>query len=319
MSEPKKDNVPKTEVNMALRSDLTPIAEEREIHMMRTFHGIESDDEDETEKTPMKKMSLLDCVAARHFAEKKAAQEAKVKKEENVEIENFKSEDVKSDLKQGDKMLGFEERVLGNLRHAAVLLDILDSEDLNIPGLEEMHGRNKVELDTGCTKGSTQGLKMIPITMEEAMKDDAFRGATKSELDILYKNGVIIPVETNNKLCKSPRRDHDEEVEITGSPKKRPHLLDEKSVLLNTPQSDVTPDPTDDDIEPPKRNKEGEEFITVNTKKGPRKSSGALGKIQTDMKFPMIDGNKRRTRNSNRWEIPDEDESDSDFHKAESV
>ena len=52
MSKPKKDNVPKTEVNMALQSDLTPIAEEQEIHMMRTFHGIESSDKYETKETP---------------------------------------------------------------------------------------------------------------------------------------------------------------------------------------------------------------------------------------------------------------------------
>ena len=156
------------------------------------------------------------------------------------------------------------------------------------------------------------------MTMEEAMKDDTFRGATKLELDVLYKYGVIIPVETDTKLCDSHRREQEKEVGITRSPKKRPHLLDEKSVLLVTPQSDVTPDPTDDDVEPPKEPQGDEEFITVPTKKGRRKSSGALGKIQTDMKFPPTDGNNRRTRNSNRWEIPD-DESDSDFQKAESA
>ena len=137
MSEPKKDNVPKTEVNMALRSNLTPIAEEQEIHMMRAFNGIELEDEDETKETSEKKMSL--------FAAKKAAQqEAKVKKEEDVEDKNFKLETVKSDLKQEDKMLSLEERVTRRLRCAAVL-DISDSEDADIPGLEDVHGRKKDE------------------------------------------------------------------------------------------------------------------------------------------------------------------------------
>ena len=90
------------------------------------------------------------------------------------------------------------------------------------------------------------------MTMEEAMKDDVFRGATKFQLEVLYKYGAIIPVENNYKGDDSPSREHEKEVEITGSPKKRPHLLDEKSVLLNTPQSDLTPDPDDDEVEPPK-------------------------------------------------------------------
>ena len=226
-----------------------------------------------------------------------------------MEVENFKSENVKSDLKQDDKMLSFEERVLGKLRRAAVL-DISDLEDSNLPGLEETHERNKVVLDTRCTKDSVQRFKTIPMTMEEAMKDDAFRGATKY--------GIIIPVDVDSEVFYSPRRKREKEAGTTGSPKKRPHLLDEKSVLLDTPQSDVTPDPKDDDVESSEEPEEGEEFITVNSRKGRRKSSGALGKLQTDMKFTTTSGSKRQTRNSNRWEIPD-DGSDSDFQKAESA
>ena len=94
------------------------------------------------------------------------------------------------------------------------------------------------------------------MTMEEAMKDDVFRGATKSELDVLYKYGVIIPVDVDNEVFYSPRREGEKEIGITGSPKKSSHLLDKKLVLLNTPQSDITPDPTDDDIEPPKEPEE---------------------------------------------------------------
>ena len=130
-----------------------------------------------------------------------------------------------------------------------------------------MHRRKKVELDTGCNVDSIQRFKTIPMTMEEAMKDNAFRGAIKSELDVLIKYGVIIPVDSDDKVYNSPRQGgQGNEAGTTGSPKKRPHLLDKKSVLLNTPQSDVTPDPTDDDIEPPKEPEEGEEFITVDAR-----------------------------------------------------
>ena len=55
------------------------------------------------------------------------------------------------------------------------------------------------------------------------MKDDVFRGATKLELEVLYKFGVIIPVETNDKEYSSPRREQEKESEITGSPRKHPH------------------------------------------------------------------------------------------------
>ena len=138
------------------------------------------------------------------------------------------------------------------------------------------------------------------------------------ELEILYKYGVIIPVNSDDKLCDLPRRDKEKEDGITGSPKKRPYLLDKKSILMNTPKSDITPDPKDDNIKPPKEPEEGE-FITVTNKKGWCKSSaGALGKIQTDMKFPRTDGNKRQTRNSKRLEGTNV-ESDLDFHKAESA
>ena len=113
MSEPKRENASKTEVNMALRSNLTPIAEEREIHMMRTFHGIKSDDEEEAEENPYKNMSLIERVTARHFAEKKATQEAKVKKEEDVVVENFKLENVMSDTKQEGRMLTFRGTCVG--------------------------------------------------------------------------------------------------------------------------------------------------------------------------------------------------------------
>ena len=106
------------------------------------------------------------------------------------------------------------------------------------------------------------------------MKEDVFRGATKLELKVLYKYGIIIPVKTNDKECDSPRREQEKEAEITSSPKKRPHLQDEKSDLLNTPQSDITPDPEDNNVEPPKE-PEGEAFVKV-TKKDRRKSSGAL-------------------------------------------
>ena len=81
--------------------------------MMRTFHGIESDDEDEAKETSEKKMSLIDRIKARHFAEKKATQEAKAKEEEVMEIVNVKSENVKPEPKQEGKMLRFKETSLG--------------------------------------------------------------------------------------------------------------------------------------------------------------------------------------------------------------
>ena len=89
--------------------------------------------------------------------------------------------------------------MLGKLRRAAVL-DISDSEDSNLPGLEETHAQNKVVLDTGCTKDSIRRFRKILMTMEEAMKDDVFRGATKLELKVLYKYGIIIPVKTDHKI-----------------------------------------------------------------------------------------------------------------------
>ena len=64
-------------------------------------------------------MSLLDHVAARHFVAKKAAQESKVKKKEDVGYKNFKSKNVKSNVEQEDKMLSFKERVTRKLRRAA--------------------------------------------------------------------------------------------------------------------------------------------------------------------------------------------------------
>ena len=134
--EPRKSNIPNTEVNMALQSNLTPVAEEREIHMMRAFHGIESKDEDETEETSEKKMSLLGRVAARHFAAKKAAQEAKVKKEEDVDNENYKSKTVKSDLK----------RVARKLRRAAVL-SISELEESNMLLVCPRSGRGEATTD----------------------------------------------------------------------------------------------------------------------------------------------------------------------------
>ena len=211
-------------------------------------------------------MSLLDRFAARHLAEKKAAQESKVKNKEDVEPKNLKLESVKFDLKQEDKMLSFEEHITRKLRCTAVL-SISDSEDSDIPVLEEVSGHKEIKTKTLTNVGGTQGLKTIPLTMEEAMKDDTFRGATKMELEVLLKYGVTIPTSSDDKLCDSPRGDGEKDNGIIGSPKKQACLLDEKSVLLNTPQSDVTPDPKDNDIEPPK-DLEEEEFITVTNRKG---------------------------------------------------
>ena len=63
-------------------------------------------------------------------------------------------------------MLSFEERVRRRQRRAAVL-DILDSEDSNIPVLEDAHGRKKDESKTRDITGGTQGLKTIPMTMKK--------------------------------------------------------------------------------------------------------------------------------------------------------
>mgnify|MGYP005864920899 CR=1 FL=1 len=192
--------------------------------MMRTFHGIESDDEDKTKETPVKKMSLLNRVTARHFAEKKDAQEAKVKKEEDMGIENAKTDNVKYDLKQEGKMLSFEERVLGKLQRAAVL-EISDSEDSNLPGLEELHKRKKDDSKTQDTAGGTQGLKTIPMTMEEAMKDDVFRGAMEMELNSSCELGTQT-IQSNKKSHRHPQETglyRGQEVGLTGYTQVRRH------------------------------------------------------------------------------------------------
>ena len=103
-------------------------------------------------------MSLLDHVVAQHFAAKKAAQEAKVKREEGVDDENLKSENVKSDLKQEDKMLSFKELVARKVRRAAVL-STLDSDNSDMPVLEDLGGYKKVQSRTRYTTDGTQGFK----------------------------------------------------------------------------------------------------------------------------------------------------------------
>ena len=139
----------------------------------------------------------------------------------------------------------------------------------------------------------------------------------------LIKYGVIVPTKSDDMYWDSSGRDGGRDVGVTGSPKKRPSLLEKKSVLMNTPQSDMTSDPKDEEIDPPKdgstdEDPEDEEFITVTNKKGRHNSSGSLAKLRTDMKFPATDVNKRKTRNSMKLESTDV-ELDSDFHKAESA
>ena len=95
-----------------------------------------------------------------------------------------------------------------------------------MPVLEDLIERKKVKSETLATADGTQRLKTIPVTMEEAMKDDTFRGATKAELDTLIKYGVIIGVNSDNNLCNLPRRDGEKDDGIIGSPKKQPCLLD---------------------------------------------------------------------------------------------
>ena len=69
---------------------------------------------------------------------------------------------IRAVSKQESKVLSFEERVLGKLRRAAVL-DISDSEDSNLPGLEDTQGLNKVVLDTKVTKTVSKDIRRFRL------------------------------------------------------------------------------------------------------------------------------------------------------------
>jgi hypothetical protein len=161
------------------------------------------------------------------------------------------------------------------------------------------------------------------INSKGSVSDKILMKASKEEIEVLKKYGVITEVTDVSSAWKTPLKSNFTVNEGTLSKRKSSQITD-KSQLISAPdesdvtekevttkESDTTPDSSEDTTE--------DGFKPMSNKKGRRRSAEELANLKTTMNFSSK-GN-RKTRNLQRFAMLDEEphvEKDSDFHKAES-
>ena len=125
-----RDSVPEVEVNMADRSDLTPV-EEREVFMMKSFFGSDSEEDDDEVQV----LSYIDTLKARQAEKERKRREAKAQ-------DKAKTPETKSDMQQIEEdEIPLSERFVKKFEAKAKLSTPVNEdieEDTKPPSLEDL-------------------------------------------------------------------------------------------------------------------------------------------------------------------------------------
>jgi hypothetical protein len=323
-----RDSVPEVEVNMTDRSDLTPV-EEREIFMMKSFFGSDSEEDDEDVQV----LSYIDSLKARQAEKERKRREAK-------ERDDTKTPESKSETQQTeDDEVPLSERFVKKFEDNTKLTMPVDEdteEDTKPPALEDLTDDSptkptKTDLDSPKDDANTPSYASVLTTTpyysvdsKGSISNEVLMKATKEEIEVLKKYGVITDVTDVSSSWKTPMKSDFTVKDDTPSKRKSSQITDKSQLIqdpkesddkqeedLTTKESDNTPDSSENTTE--------DGFKPVSNKKGRRRSVDKLANLKTTMNFSS-NGN-RKTRNSQRFaglEDTTHVGEDSDFHKAES-
>ncbi|MGC9322748.1 MAG: hypothetical protein ACP5FY_10960, partial [Kosmotogaceae bacterium] len=321
-----RDSVPEVEVNMADRSDLTPV-EEREVFMMRSFFGSDSEEDDDEVQV----LSYIDAIKARQAEKERKRREAK-------EQSNTKTPEAKPETQQTDVPLseGFVKNFEDNTNLSTPADEDIE-EDTKPPPLDDITddpttehikkepGSLEDDVDTPSYASVATSTPYYSVDSKGSISNEVLLKATKEEIEVLKKYGVITGVTDVNSAWNTPMKSDFTVKEDTPSKRKSNQITDKSEMIQDhkepkddaenqatTKESDATPESSENTTE--------DGFKPVSNKKGRRRSVDELANLKTTMNFSSK-GN-RKTRNSQRFAVLEDEthvEEDSDFHKAESV
>jgi hypothetical protein len=322
-----RESVPEVEVNMADRSDLTPV-EEREVFMMKSFFGSDSEEEDDEE---VQVLSYIDTLKARQAEKERKRKEAK-------ELDSSKTPEAKSETQQKeyDEAL-LSERFVRKFETKAMLSTPVNEdieEDTKPPPLQDLTDEHETKpikeepdpqeenVDTPSYASVVTSTPYYSVDSKGSISNEVLLKATKEEIEVLKKYGVITEVTDVSSLWKTPMKSEFTFQEDTPSKRKSNQITDKSELTqtskepnddaeVTTKESDTTPESSEETTE--------DGFKPVSNKKGRRRSVDELANLKTSMNFSSK-GN-RKTRNSQRFDVLEDSthvEKDSDFHKAES-
>ena len=321
-----RDSVPEVEVNMADRSDLTPV-EEREVFMMRSFFGSDSEEDDDEVQV----LSYIDAIKARQAEKERKRREAK-------EQNNPKTPEAKPETQQTEIPLseGFVKNFEDNTNLSTPADEDIEedtkppplddiTDDLTTEHIKKEPGSLEDDVDTPSYASVATSTPYYSVDSKGSISNEVLLKATKEEIEVLKKYGVITQVTDVSSTWRTPMKSEFTVKEDTPSKRKSNQITDKSELIQDhkepkddaenqatTKESDATPESSENTTE--------DGFKPVSNKKGRRRSVDELANLKTTMNFSSK-GN-RKTRNSQRFAVLEDEthvEEDSDFHKAESV
>jgi hypothetical protein len=298
--------------------------------MMRSFFGSDSEEDDEEVHV----LSYIDAIKARQAEKERKRREVK-------EQNNTKTPEAKSETQQTE-----EDKVPLSKRFVK---KFEDNTNLSTPADEDIEEDTKPPpLDDITDDPTTEHIKKEPGSLEDdvdtpsyasvatstpyysvdskgSISNEVLLKATKEEIEVLKKYGVITQVTDVSSTWRTPMKSDFTVKEDTPSKRKSNQITDKSELIQDhkepkddaenqatTKESDATPESSENTTE--------DGFKPVSNKKGRRRSVDELANLKTTMNFSSK-GN-RKTRNLQRFAVLEDEthvEEDSDFHKAESV
>jgi hypothetical protein len=261
-----RDSVPEVEVNMADRSDLTPV-EEREVFMMRSFFGSDSEEDDDEVQV----LSYIDALKARQAEKERKRREAK-------EQNNTKTPEAKSETQQTEEdKVPLSERFVKKFEAKTNLSTPVNEdieEDSKPPPLEDLtddpttkHIKEESESleDDVVTPSYASVVTSTPyysVDSKGSISNEVLVKATKEEIKVLKKYGVITEVTDVSSSWKTPMKSDFTVKEDTPSKRKSNQITDKSELIqdpkesnddaeneVTTKESDTTPESSENTTE----------------------------------------------------------------------